>query len=273
MIQINYNSTMPKVSLCQIHIQPAEIDQNLSRALQALEEAVQQGGNLALLPELWSSGYDLPHSAAQARRSPEILALLAHFSQEHRIAIGGSLLEQVGSQVFNIFTLFQPDQPPVKYRKIHLFRLMDEDAWLAPGNEPVTADFGGLKTGLSICYDLRFPELYRLYALQQVQLFLISAEWPTRRVEHWRTLLRARAIENQAFVAAVNTVGNSGGATYGGSSAVISPWGEALIEAPADEEAVLTVELDLQQLADVRRFMPVFSDRRPEIYSRPPDAD
>lgn len=273
MIQINYNSTMLKISLCQIHIQPGDIDQNLHCALQALEDAVRQGGNLALLPELWSSGYDLPNAAAQAGRSPEILAHWALFSQEHGIAIGGSLLEQVGSQVFNTFTLIQPDQPAIQYRKIHLFGLMDEDAWLTPGNEPVTTDLHGLKAGLSICYDLRFPELYRLYALQQVQIFLVSAEWPARRIEHWRTLLRARAIENQAFAAAVNTVGSSGGAVYGGNSAVISPWGETLIEAPADAEAVLTAELDFQQLADVRKFMPVFSDRRPEIYSRPPDAD
>jgi len=273
MIQINYNSTMTKVSLCQIHIKPTDIDQNLSRALQALEEVVRQGGKLALLPELWSSGYDLPNAAAQAERSPEILARLALFSQEHGIAIGGSLLEQIGNQVFNTFTLIQPDQSAIQYRKIHLFGLMDEDTWLTPGNEPVLADFCGLKASLSICYDLRFPELYRLYALQQAQLFLISAEWPTRRIEHWRTLLRARAIENQAFTAAVNTVGSSGGAVYGGNSAVISPWGETLIEAPADAEAVLTVELDFQQLADVRKFMPIFSDRRPDIYSRPPDTD
>jgi omega-amidase len=259
-----------KISLCQIHLEAGSVQQNLIRARQALAEAIRQGGQLALLPELWASGYDLSQASHLATFTPEILAELVEISHQANLAIGGSLLESATEGIFNTFSLVQPATPTISYRKIHLFRLMDEHLWLSPGHQAVMAPIADYQAGLSICYDLRFPELYRTYALHGANLFLISAEWPLRRIEHWNTLLRARAIENQAFLAAVNTVGKDRGFTYGGSSAVISPWGETLLQAPFDAEAVLTVELDDSQMDAVRNHMPVFSDRRPDVYKKPP---
>jgi predicted amidohydrolase len=259
-----------KISLCQINIQAGNIQHNHAIARLALIEAVQQGGHLAILPELWSSGYDLSKAILQSRSSPEILADLTDLSNQYKISIGGSLLEQATNQLFNTFTLLRPDTQPVSYQKTHLFRLVDEHRWLSPGHRTVMTDLGDFKVGLSICYDLRFPELYRGYALSGVNLFLICAEWPTRRIEHWNTLLRARAIENQSFVVAVNTVGISGSATYGGSSVVISPWGETILQASATEEEIITCDIDPLQLTNVRTHLPVFSDRRPEVYEFPP---
>jgi predicted amidohydrolase len=121
-------------------------------------------------------------------------------------------------------------------------------------------------TGLGICYDLRFTEMWRKYALGGARLFLLPAEWPARRAAHWQTLLRARAIENQVFVAACNRVGESKGETFAGKSAAIDPWGDAVVEAGAENEVLLTCEIDLAKVDDIRQRIPVFKDRRPELY-------
>jgi predicted amidohydrolase len=142
---------------------------------------------------------------------------------------------------------------------------MDEEKYLTPGEEPVIVDLPWGRSGLAICYDLRFPELMRGYALGGVRLILIPAEWPHPRRAHWRTLLRARAIENQCFVVACNRVGTTGSTTFFGSSAVIDPWGETLVEA-GEVETLLTVTIDTDLVEAVRRKIPVFADRRPELY-------
>jgi predicted amidohydrolase len=113
---------------------------------------------------------------------------------------------------------------------------------------------------------LRFPELFRQYALSGAVGYFLTAEWPIRRINHWQILLRARAIENQAFMLAANCVGQSGKDQFGGSSAVISPWGEVLVEGDQSNEALLTTGIDTDQIEQARQFMPVFQDRRPELY-------
>jgi omega-amidase len=118
---------------------------------------------------------------------------------------------------------------------------------------------------MTICYDLRFPELFRRYALAGARLILVPAEWPHPRRAHWQTLLRARAIENQCFVAACNRVGITGNSTFFGASAVIDPWGEALVEG-GETELILTATIDLSLVDTVRKRIPVFEDRRPELY-------
>jgi predicted amidohydrolase len=148
---------------------------------------------------------------------------------------------------------------------MHLFRLMAEEKYLAPGEAATLADTPWGKIGMAICYDLRFPELFRRYALGGAQLILVPAEWPHPRRAHWQTLLRARAIENQCFVAACNRVGTTGNSTFFGASAVIDPWGETLIEG-GEAEMILTVTIDLALVDSVRRRIPVFEDRRPELY-------
>ncbi len=120
--------------------------------------------------------------------------------------------------------------------------------------------------GLAICYDLRFPELFRGYALAGARLILLPAEWPHPRLAHWRTLLRARAIENQYFVAACNRVGaDPNGTRFFGHSTLIDPWGEAIAEA-GEEPCLLTATLDLAQVEEIRRKIPVFEDRRTDLY-------
>ncbi len=265
-----YNSSMPNlsVSLAQMHIQLAEPERNFERAAAWIAEAARQGSRLILFPELWSSGYDLSNWQRYPSQNEVILESLRRTAREHHIYIGGSLLSHSGDRGRNRFSLIPPsvDDSVIQYDKLHLFRLMDEHNWLQPGDRMQTAQVGEVKAGMAICYDLRFPEMFRSYALAGVQMALIPAEWPSRRRDHWRTLLRARAIENQMFVVAVNAVGQTGDEDFGGCSAVISPWGETLAECAADQEQLLTVEIDPDEVQQVRQRIPILTDRRPDIY-------
>jgi predicted amidohydrolase len=130
----------------------------------------------------------------------------------------------------------------------------------------VTFEYGSTKIGLAICYDLRFPELFRAYATNQVELILLVAEWPEKRIDHWNLLIQARAIENQCYVAAVNKTGQSYGESLGGYSAIINPMGEILVQGKQSEE-VLMAEIDLSDVSKIRRWMPVLMDQRPDLYS------
>ena len=141
------------------------------------------------------------------------------------------MLELREGRVFNTFALFDArGETRAVYRKVHLFQLMGEQRWLTPGDCVVVAGLDWGKAGLAICYDLRFPELFRRCALEGASLLLVPAAWPKARVAHWQTLLRARAIENQYFVAGCNCVGAAKRETFGGRSAVVDPGGALLVE-------------------------------------------
>jgi predicted amidohydrolase len=187
-------------------------------------------------------------------------------ANSHRIWVAGSMLEERAGKYYNTLAVYAPEGSlAAVYRKTHLFRLMQEEQYLASGPETAMVELPWGNAGLAICYDLRFPELFRGYALAGAQLMLIPAEWPNPRREHWRTLLRARAIENQCFVAACNRVGETNGAHFFGASAVISPWGETLVEA-GEVETLITVSIDLAEAAAARKRIPVFEDRRTDLY-------
>ncbi len=230
-------------------------------------EAAHRQSALVLFPELWSTGYDLTNSGLHADKIDAGLFIkTSQLAARNRIYVGGSLLERDESNIFNSFVLFDPSGLLVaRYRKIHLFRLMDEDKWLCAGDQLTYIPTPWAVTGLATCYDLRFPEVFRNFALHGVNMALISAEWPMARIDHWRTLLKARAIENQMFVIAANRTGISPSETFGGSSAIIDPWGQSILQADS-EEGLFTAEIDLDEVGRVRRQIPVLSDRRPDLY-------
>lgn len=255
------------LSLAQTDIALGDPEANFERIRAWTVEAARRGSALVVFPELWSTGYDLENWQRHASAPGEgMFARLSALAREHHIALGGSVLEARAGRAYNAFALFDADGHALAtYRKVHLFRLMDEEKWLAPGErlELVEAEWG--LTGLAICYDLRFPELFRSYALRGARLVVVPAEWPSRRAAHWKALLRARAIENQMFVAGCNRVGETKGEHFGGGSAVIDPWGEAVIEGGA-APTLLTTEVDLGEVERVRQRIPVFEDRRPDVY-------
>jgi predicted amidohydrolase len=269
------------ISLLQMDIALGDPKTNFAhveaQAARAAARSLPDTPHLLLLPELWSTAYDLARAAELAWPLEEevddaalaagnAFARVADLARSHNLWIAGSMLELSGGRHFNCLTLYGPDgRLSGLYRKVHLFRLMQEEQYLAPGPALAAADTPWGPTGLSICYDLRFPELYRRAALGGARLLLVPAEWPNPRRSHWRTLLRARAIENQCFVAACNRVGPMRDATFFGASALIDPWGETVIE--GDESGVLlTATINLSQSDEVRRKIPVFADRRADLY-------
>jgi predicted amidohydrolase len=143
--------------------------------------------------------------------------------------------------------------------------MLEEDRYLKSGSQIKCLETPWGRLGLATCYDLRFPEIFRRYALENAEMILLSAEWPAKRIEHWKLLLRARAIENQVFIAAVNKTGISQGAKLGGNSSVIDPMGEILVQGD-DQPGILIAEIDPEQVRRTRNWMPVFQDRKPDVY-------
>jgi omega-amidase len=254
------------ISLAQINILFGQPEANLRRAGEAISAARRAGSHLILFPELWTTGYDLENGRAHAAANLPLIAEIHHLAEQQEMFIGGSYLLETGGDITNTFLLAGPGGYDRRYSKIHLFRLMNEPAFLQPGSHLQTAELPIGTAGMAICYDLRFPEQFRTYALQDALLFLLVAEWPALRRMHWNTLLHARAIENQVFVAAVNSVGKTSVETFAGSSLLIDPWGESVCEGSPTEEQILTGELELSLLASVRNKIPVFTDRRPDLY-------
>ncbi|WP_151526429.1 carbon-nitrogen family hydrolase [Serinicoccus kebangsaanensis] len=241
------------------------------------------GHDLVLLPELWSAGgfasaeweersQDL--SGLDRGELPPALVPVAEATREIGAVVHtGSVAERTaepgeeGRHLWNTSVVLDGEgRVRATYRKIHRFgfgggepKLMEAGGELVVTDLPAPAD--GLRAGLSTCYDLRFPELYRAQLDRGAQLFVIPSAWPMARVEHWRLLLRARAIENQCFVVAGNTAGTHAGVEMGGHSAVVDPTGAVLAEAGAGEET-LSVEIDAGEVERVREGFPVLSDRR-----------
>lgn len=259
-----------KVGIVQMDVQRGKPIDNVERAERLINAAVEAGAEVLLLPELWSTGFDLPQlNDMLSRQNPDPNIFLAEKAKQHAVwIVGGSVaVKDDDGRIYNSAPVFHPDGNLVTaYRKIHLFGLMDEDQYLSAGNEPVNFRLGEWPAGLIICYDLRFPELSRLLTLRGAQIIFVPAQWPTPRLEHWRVLLQARAIENQCFVVSCNTVGQKGKDHFPGHSLVVDPWGRIVYEA-GDEETVAVVELDGEEVNRVRRTMSVLTDRRPDCYS------
>ena len=255
------------VSLAQINAPIGSPDDNLARAAAAVREAGRRGSDLVLLPELWHDGLDYARAAVVASpRDGGAFRHMQRLAQEAGVCVAGSAFERDGAAVFNTLGIFSPAGELVAaYRKIHLFRPMSEDQHLQPGAEAALAELPWGRLGMAICYDLRFPELFRQHAADGAVAVLLPAQWPHARVDHWRTLVRARAIENQMFVFACNRSGCDGDTQFGGHSAVCDPWGETLIEAGSGD-ALLTASIDLDSVAEARERLPALADRRPDLF-------
>lgn len=257
-----------KIALGQMDIQLGQPTQNIAKVRQFIAEAKAEDADLLILPELWSTGYDLERAEKYATAVDEgIFAQIEQMAKENGLAIAGSCLAHTDQGISNTLVWWGKDgQRLAVYSKIHLFQLMDEHLHLASGKETKMVHTPWGKVGLSICYDLRFPELFRGYAVAGAEMAIIPAEWPHPRLNHWRTLLQARAIENQMFVIACNRVGVSKETHFCGHSTIIDPWGERLVEAD-ESEGVWCAEIDVTVVAQVRQKIPVFQDRRPSLYT------
>jgi deaminated glutathione amidase len=258
---------------------------NLEKAERLVAKAAASGADVVLLPEKWNAigGVDTLQAAAETIEDGESVAAMRGWASHHGITlVGGSITErrEGREKLSNTSLVFDPEGELVAtYRKIHLFdvdvgghRYRESDAE-EPGEEPVVARLEGWPIGLTVCYDLRFPELYRILALEGAELVTVPAHFTLYTgKDHWHVLLRARAIENQNYVAAAAQIGETipGKPSYG-RSLIVDPWGTVVAQAP-DEETVISAELDRERLLEVRRNLPSLANRQAAAYRWPTPA-
>lgn len=258
------------VALAQMNIALGRPDRNTEGARALAAQAADHGAGLLVLPELWPTGYDLTRAQSYAASLGDgPFAWMAELARAHCFYVIGSALEaNPDGPPFNTAALFGPDGSLAgAYRKVHLIPLLDEPEHLAAGDNTPVFDLPWGRVGIAICYDLRFPEQWRRYLDAGAQVILIPAEWPVRRIEHWRLLLRARAVENQFYVVGCNRAGSDADGEFGGRSAVVDPWGRVLVEG-GTEQGLFVATLDLDEVARCRQLFPFLDDRRPDVYAR-----
>ncbi|MBN2304261.1 MAG: carbon-nitrogen family hydrolase [Anaerolineae bacterium] len=253
------------VSLVQMDVRRGNPRVNWGRAQEHVAEAARRGADVVVFPELWDGGvaYEKGKDLASSL-SGGLFAQVVALARQHNIHVLGSMYEKRGVGIYNSTAVISPRNGVMgAYRKIHLFPLMNENKWLQPGEAPLAIDLPWGRTGFAICYDLRFPELFRRYANDGAQIVIVPAAWPHPRLDAYRTLVRARAIENQCYMVAVNRVGvdEEDGTHYFGHSCVIDPWGETVVEG-GEIEGHFTLTVDLDTVAKARRELPALQDRR-----------
>ena len=249
----------------QFNVKQGDVDANLTYVREAIPRVAGEGANLVVLPEMWSSGFAYKNLNELALRTKGIVDELLELSSRYKLVVVGSMPEPNGDKVFNTVYVVDNGVLAGVYRKIHLFSLLGEDRAFSGGDSWLLADTSIGRVGVIICYDLRFPELSRRLAVEGAQVICVPAQWPKPRQEHWRTLLRARAIENQLFVVACNACGTIGKLDFFGMSMIIDPKGELLGEA-GESEVEIVAPLDMQAMIEWRAQIPCFNDRKPESY-------
>ena len=254
-----------KTAAVQFNISLGEIEPNLLHVRSELERLAGEGVQLVLLPEMWATGFAYKQLNELAQRTSELLSELASLSLKYGMVIIGSLPEPHDNKVYNTAYVLDRGELKGKYRKIHLFSLMQEDRSFDAGDSWLLVETSIARIGVFICYDLRFPELARRLAVEGAEVLVVPGEWPKPRQEHWRTLLRARAIENQLFVVAANCCGMVGKLDFFGMSMIIDPKGDLLAEAGYDAESIVAT-LDFAAMSAWREQIPCFNDRKPECY-------
>jgi predicted amidohydrolase len=265
-----------RVAVCQMNSGP-DVSTNLSTADDLLREAADGEADLAALPEYFEFMGPSSRRADLATSVPgPVTDRLAAIARERSMwVLAGGVLEIADGRVYDTAALIdRTGEVVTRYRKIHLYDVMlpsqppiHESATIAPGDQLVTRVVDSTRVGLSICYDLRFPELYRGLMAQGAEVLCVPAQFQhTTGKDHWATLLRSRAIENQCFVVAPGQWGTFGEPEAGrrsyGHSMVVDPWGRILVEAPEEGTGVWFADLDLDELRRLRRTFPVLQHRR-----------
>lgn len=238
-----------------------------------VESYIDEKMDLMILPEVWAVGWDCQNfqNVAEDPENSETLDFIKHLASKHKTMIaGGSFITKTkNGQYKNTLPIVTKEGRVLAlYDKMHLFshKGSSEEKFVSQGENLITIDLGYTKIGLSVCYDIRFPELFREYSKNGVEVFINTAAWGRNKLMHWETMQKARAIENQCYMIAADQTGKIQGNEYNlGHSMVISPWGDIIGEL-GEEEACIFAELDLNKLRKLRDEFPLLKDRRNEEF-------
>ncbi|MFB6103826.1 MAG: nitrilase-related carbon-nitrogen hydrolase [Halobacteriaceae archaeon] len=276
-----------KLALAQLDIQAGECGANVDRGVDAVHTAADRGADLVALPELFNVGFFAfdDYAAAAEPIGGSTHARLATAAADNDVAVlAGSIVEDLAATherglpvpaetgLANTAVLFDRNgDRQLTYRKHHLWGYDSREAdLLVPGDGLELASFGGFTVAATTCYDLRFPELYRTLSAAGASLIVVPSAWPYPRVEHWRVLPRARAIENLAYIATINGAGTMGDTTLCGRSSVYDPWGTS-VTSTGEDPTLAVADIDAGHVADIRDDFPALDDRRTrDFYVRSP---
>lgn len=257
-----------RIACVQLNLAFGNPKENFRKVEEKIRKAAMLNAEIVVLPEMWNSAYDLTRLEELADvNGEETKSLLTRLAKElHIHIIGGSVSTKKENHFFNtMYIVNNTGELIAEYDKAHLFKLMDEHLYLEAGASKNIFTLSDVEMGGVICYDLRFPEWFRVHSSAGAKVIFVPAQWPATRVDHWKILLQARAIENQCFIVAVNRVGEDPNNSFNGNSMVIAPWGEVLWVG-ADEETIGLVDINIEEVEEVRKRIPVFKDRRVDIY-------
>ncbi|WP_027408384.1 carbon-nitrogen family hydrolase [Anoxybacteroides tepidamans] len=258
-----------KIACLQLDIAFGNPAENKRRVQQEIVKAAQEKADVIVLPELWTTGYDLKRLDDIAdEEGADTKAFVRELARLHRVNIvAGSIAKKTSAGVTNTMYVVNRNGDLVgEYSKLHLFQLMDEHLYLQSGQSSGLFTLEQALCAGMICYDIRFPEWIRIHTAQGAEILFVVAQWPLPRLQHWRTLLQARAIENQCYVVACNRAGKDPNNEFAGHSMVIDPWGDIIAEADENTGALMA-EIHLEKVGEVRKQIPIFQDRRPEYYN------
>ena len=259
-----------KVSCLQMNMKLGCPDENFSLAEKLIRESVKEQPDVIVLPETWNTGFfpKVNLSDLCCQDGDAVKLRIGELAKKYKVNIvAGSVSNVRNGKVYNTAFVFDRDGICIaEYDKTHLFTPMGEDDYYTGGNHLCGFTLDGAKCGIITCYDVRFPELTRSLALRGLDMLFVVSQWPKERIFHLRTLTAARAIENQMFVVCCNSCGTADKTVYGGNSAIIDPWGQTVVAAGEYEE-ILTGDCDLNILTDIRNTIPVFRDRKPNLYN------
>ena len=257
-----------KVSIIQCKLNFGNVDENFELIEKNIEQAAKDKPDVLVLPEMWNTSF-IPKDIKEIADKDSVRTknFLQSVSKKYNVNIvGGSVSNLRNDKLYNTSYIYGRDGNLIaQYDKVHLFSPSDEDKIFEKGNKLVTFEIDGVKCGIVICYDIRFVEWIRKYALNDIKILFVPAAWPKIRSLHWDTLNRARAIENQMVVVNVNSLGKSDSGDFGGHSSIIDPWGEYIVK-PDEKVGIKVGDIDLEVIKDIRASINVFNDRRKDLY-------
>jgi len=237
-------------------------EENFLRLAPMLERAAADGARLVVLTEMYATGFSMKTDRIAEPVDGRSARFLAAQAQAHGLWVCASVPERAepSARPFNQLVLAAPDGSTRRYAKIHPFTFGREHEHYTPGADFLTVEIEGTRCSFFVCYDLRFADEFWALA-EQTDCYVLPANWPASRRDHWMTLLRARAIENQAYVVGVNRVGDGGRLHYYGDSMIVDPFGEIVAQA-ADTETIIAANVDPERVRSVRAEYPFLQDRR-----------